>query len=834
MTANSTSPRAAVAATLLFFVGSLAYLWLLRGYGFQVEDEGTLLMLIDRVFRGQVPYVDFHTGYTPAFFYGGAAVFSLLGRSLLAMRTVLVLLNALSATALYVVGRRVVGPWMAALAPALWLVLVPAYPGDFAAFNIPYPTWPATLLWMIVVLALLRWERTDQTAMLVVVGLAVAALLAVRPNSGAFALASATWVVCALARRASLLDHVAAVAAAAFMALGVWFTLDWRVIGTDAAVHVLPALALAVCYAGALSNALSRRSATRTVVALSVLAGAFLVPTAAWMLHFRSLLGTETFLREVLLIGADYATLYYEAHPALEPYAALMVVAAIGVAGAGYLVRRRVVAPMLALAVAVAATCVVAGVVARYAVMPEGMRASLLFQAENALFWLTPMANLGGLALLVRRALAARGQRRSGVAEARGSQQGGELGERAIRYGSESGQRGLQCGAALEGRGSRLGRVWAVVVASAVAMYLQLYPRSDFMHQITAAPLSLLVGVVLLDRVLGWWEQGSWPADGRRVVRGALLVASTVVIAAKLSLTLPGPLQVFVNGDAATASRSPLLPVCVEAGAEDDLEAFERTAAFVRNHTAADETVWAFPATSGVLFAADRTSPLHHDYWFPGRPDHGAEAEMLAGLRADPPRYLVTLNDGWTFFTGAPAYFAQTREFVTSRYRLVARLGRFDVMALEEVAGGLGVVVFQPSGTQADAIEPQLARRRQAARRWMAALTVGEAATAELPADTRSAVLLLRALRDGGDIRAAGWLIAGYRSADARVRHEALNDMEYLAEQFEAGRLRWAGDFEAADYAPFVQPYAAAARTMLGDSRAGEFARDLLSLVDPP
>ncbi len=791
MTANSGATRASIGPAIIFWLGSLAYLLLLRGYGFQVEDEGTMLMQLDRVFHGQVPYVDFHTGYTPAFFYGGAAVFSLLGRSVLAIRTVLVLINAATATALYVVGRRMVGPWMATLAPLLWLALVPNYPGDFAAFNIPYPTWPATLAWLIVVLALLRWERTNKAFVLVVAGLAAAALLAVRPNSGAFALASATWVVCAFARRATVLDHVAAAAAAVFMALGVWFTLDWRITGTDAAVHLLPTLVLVVCYAGPFSRSLSNRSGTRTVAALAVLAAAFLAPTAVWMLHYRSLLGTDTFLREVLLIGADYASLYYEAHPPVELYAGLVVVVVLGVAVVGHLVRRRIVAPAFAVAVAFVVTCATAVLIARYAVMPEGVRASLLFQVENSLFWLTPLANCGALALLAR------------------------------------------CASSTRGR--QYNRVLAVVTATAVAMYLQLYPRSDFNHQITAAPLSLLVGVVLLDRVLMWWEQGRWPRsiDGRRVMRGALVVVSAGVLAAKLSLTLPGPLSIASASasDERTTPRSLLLPVRVEAGAEDDLEALQRTAEFVRDNTAEHESVWAFPATSAVLFAADRPSPLHHDYWYPGRPDHVAEAEMLTGLRADPPRYLVTLNDGWTFFTGAPAYFEQARAFVTTHYRLAARFGRFDVLARADVSAGRSVAMFQPVGAQDAAVEPQLARRRQAARRWMAALTPAAAADAQLPADTREAVLLLRALRDGGDIRAAGWLIAGYRSGNPRVRHEAVTDMAYLVEQFEARRLRWADDFVAADYAPFVAPYAATAREMLDDPEVSAFARTLLSLA---
>ena len=49
----------------LVVVVAAAWLMLLRPYGFQLEDEGTLLAWFDRAARGQRPYLDFHTGYTP-------------------------------------------------------------------------------------------------------------------------------------------------------------------------------------------------------------------------------------------------------------------------------------------------------------------------------------------------------------------------------------------------------------------------------------------------------------------------------------------------------------------------------------------------------------------------------------------------------------------------------------------------------------------------------------------------------------------------------------------------------------------------------------------------
>src|SRR6266498_4666019 len=116
-TRTSQRERAATAVALAVLV---VFQLLLARYWVDLIDEGYFADLADRVARGQLPYRDFATVYTPALHYLHAWAFGLLGRDLVSMGLVLVMVKSVLAALLYLLGRRLVPPAFAAL-PVLLL-----------------------------------------------------------------------------------------------------------------------------------------------------------------------------------------------------------------------------------------------------------------------------------------------------------------------------------------------------------------------------------------------------------------------------------------------------------------------------------------------------------------------------------------------------------------------------------------------------------------------------------------------------------------------------------------------------------------------------------------
>jgi hypothetical protein len=277
------------------------------------------------------------------------------------------------------------------------------------------------------------------------------------------------------------------------------------------------------------------------------------------------------------------------------------------------------------------------------------------------------------------------------------------------------------------------------------------------------------------------------------------------------------------------------LDVWLEPAASDDLRALSMVIDYVDRRTGDGEPVFAFPAVGAVLFGAGVSNPTNHDYWYAGFPDRSVEAETLQRLRVLDPRYIVTLNDGWAWFMESPPYFTEMHEYAVKNYSLEARFGRYDVLGRKGEFSADEQVFWQAPGGRRDILQRVNGRRRQAVRRWMEGLTPAEAREAVLPARPSDILLLLRALRDGGDLRTLGWLTQGMAHPDTRIWQEALFATELVVSRFYASTNRWANDLDVTGYFAYLEPHVGAAIDALSHrteqrvlERREEGARELL------
>jgi hypothetical protein len=773
---------------------TLVYLLPFRAYGLQVEDEGTLLYQVLRVVEGQVPYVDFLTGYMPGYFYVGSTMLSWAG-DVPTMRVLIAVLHALTVAGSVVLATRVARPALALALPLLYVAFLPVFPGSFCSFNIPYPSWFATAGWIAGALALTSYVERRGRLALVVAGAAAAFTFMMKPNAGLFVIAAATGVLLLAGARGARERPVGMV---------LWFVLWAGVLaGTvvtigapqpvDAIIYYTPVVAL-------MAVLVTRRSGRTTLVGdAAVLLGTFAAGIVPWLAWFLARLGLERFLREMLYVGSNAAQVFYSSYPAVTGWALVVTALIVLFGGVGALAERGRVSATAALVFVGSATVASALAVATFGLMPERFTWSVIWQLESAAFAVALTTEVAGVVWLWR-------ARRAPEME-----------------------------------------VPAALLVCAVFMHLQLYPRADFMHLVSSGVLAAVVATFLLDRACGWWEAAlrrslaPWlaPAVLPTIV---LLFAAAIAIGAR-------PAFGILRSEARYTLPFAVAPVWVEVERGADLRALGDAATALAGLTGPRAPSVGFPALEIALLLSGTRNPTPYTYFVPGRPNHLEEASIVDTLAATRPAALISLNREFTFFDAAPTYFFLLRDLVRARYTLDGRFGRFDVLRrvdgvpaaadrprapssaapegaapsadvdaaivalergpqIETRLRAIGVLEQQPAARVAgvllaSATDDDTTIRQTAVRALLAVLAREpdrglEDYVEAAHLDRRQQTLLLRAIRDSRDARAASYLFGVARGADPRLRADALGAMSITRAAMIARSHLWAGAEEPA------------------------------------
>lgn len=142
---------------ILVFVISLLYLCLFLRYSAMDPDEGIVIQGAERILRGEVPYRDFFSFYTPGSYYLLAYIFRAFGDSFVVARTSIAIIGAGSTLVTYLLARRVCTWRMALLAAGLSATTGVAY--RFIVLH----NWYATFFTCLTVYAAVRVLESKKT-----------------------------------------------------------------------------------------------------------------------------------------------------------------------------------------------------------------------------------------------------------------------------------------------------------------------------------------------------------------------------------------------------------------------------------------------------------------------------------------------------------------------------------------------------------------------------------------------------------------------------------------------------------------------------------------------
>jgi Dolichyl-phosphate-mannose-protein mannosyltransferase len=152
----SSSDLSERAISIAIFVSCLAYLCVFLRYSTIEPDEGIVLQGAERILRGEVPYRDFFSFYTPGSFYLIAFLFKIFGDSFAVARVSLAGAGAICSLVTYLLARRTCSRGISIFTASLATVCGTAF--RFLVLHNIY----STLLCSLTLYAAVRWLETEK------------------------------------------------------------------------------------------------------------------------------------------------------------------------------------------------------------------------------------------------------------------------------------------------------------------------------------------------------------------------------------------------------------------------------------------------------------------------------------------------------------------------------------------------------------------------------------------------------------------------------------------------------------------------------------------------
>jgi len=679
MTHEARRPFDALVPPSIFLLGFL-YFYFFRRLGWFMQDEGVLYYNYLRVYEGQLPFRDFFTGYPPMMHYLHAWVFSRFGASTDVIRTLMAVVNAVTAAGLYVVARRLASRWFAAIPSLLFLVMQPGEITDMDFHNSPYPGWYALTFAVLGTWTLLRsldaMSEQGRSAWLIATGLLGGLILLSKQNMGVFFLWGVTGFLASWPGPATPDDAPEPLPARllrrTYLALipATSLFLVHNYLGpVILALFVIP---LAVLSALGARTRFNPRSTWRLVSRFLCVAAGFGVAFAPWLIYFSSKIGAISYLRALFLVGSDldrnlYIPFPLPSVPTLVILIPVTLLLLIGLASAGESdppgrnaressrPRARLQAALLSLVFLIGAIASQANAIGDLTNRKYGLGQIYIATSvtlDNLFAYLTFPLLTAALVTAVRR--------KQGVTT--------EI-DPSPDY-------------------------FLCVLWIGVCLFLAYYPRMDSAHLVSSAPLLYIVSAALLSRLTERLTRTPG-RENSRVARLSLNVAFALLVAfivalksapkvysrVMLSSTSKGLRIVSTPNEWLNFDRASVyFPIYLKeqrAPARD----FRKLIDYLRNTTREDEPIFAFPAFPMVYFVSQRDNPTRQDYFFGTNVSFHEQLELIRTLERNKVRTVVLANNPSDYFVRKNRDFTGSiSEYLRVRYYLKKRFGPYDVL----------------------------------------------------------------------------------------------------------------------------------------------------------